>query len=128
MRTFSVPELERTARTTGNRAGLVLLALLGAWPLAAHDPVLLRQFVYIGIFSLVAIGLNLTLGYAGEFALGQAGVFAVGAYTAGILTTEYGWMFWLAVLAAVAAACVVGVVIGMPGLRIGGWYFALTKK
>jgi branched-chain amino acid transport system permease protein len=127
MRAFTVPELERTARTTGNRAGLVLLALLGIWPLVAQDPVLLRQFVYIGIFALVAVGLNLTLGYAGEFALGQAGVFAVGAYTAGILTTKYGWSFWLAVLAAVAAACVVGMVIGLPGLRLGGWYFALTS-
>jgi branched-chain amino acid transport system permease protein len=75
----------------------------------------------------VAVGLNFTLGYAGEFALGQAGIFAVGAYAAGMLTGQAGWSFWLALPVAVVAAAVVGLVVCLPGLRVGGWYFALTS-
>ena len=115
------------ARTWGNRLGFLGLALIGIYPLLTDSPTLIRQFVYIGIFAMVAIGLNFTLGFAGEFALGQAGVFAAGAYTSGILTAQHGWPFWAAMLASIAVACAIGLAAGLPGLRIGGWYFALTS-
>jgi branched-chain amino acid transport system permease protein len=100
---------------------------VAAYPWLLGDPALIREFLYIGILSIVAVGLNFTLGYAGEFALGQAGIFAVGAYTAGMLTARAGWSFWLALPVAVVAAALVGLVVCLPGLRVGGWYFALTS-
>ena len=44
--------------------------------------------------SILALGLNIVVGYAGLLDLGYAAFFAVGAYTVGILTTTFGWNFW----------------------------------
>jgi len=124
---MTLTETVLRARRAGDAAGMAALAIVAVYPLLTGDQGLIRQFLSIGIFSIVAIGLNFTLGYAGEFALGQAGIFAVGAYATGMLTTLAGWSFWAALPVAVIGAAVVGLAAGLPGLRVGGWYFALTS-
>ena len=54
---------------------------------------------FIGIHTLLVVGLNLLLGYAGQISLGHAAFFGLGAYTSGILTATYGVNPWLALVA-----------------------------
>jgi ABC-type branched-subunit amino acid transport system ATPase component/ABC-type branched-subunit amino acid transport system permease subunit len=78
------------------------------------------------LYVIAVMGLNLVFGLAGQVTLGPAAVFAAGAYVAGVLTARFGWDAWLAVVAGVAAAGVIGVLIGAPALRVGGFYLAMV--
>ncbi|TDD79256.1 branched-chain amino acid ABC transporter ATP-binding protein/permease [Actinomadura darangshiensis] len=106
---------------------VAVFAVVALLPLIAGDRFWTRKLFVIAVMSIVAVGLNLVLGYAGEYALGQVGIFAAGAYVTGVLTATYHWNAWLAMLAGVAAAALTGLVASVPGLRVGGWYFALTS-
>ncbi len=78
------------------------------------------------LYAILALGLNIVVGYAGLLDLGYAAFFAVGAYSVGILTTEFGWNFWATLPVAVVAAAVAGVVIGGPTLRLRSDYLAIV--
>jgi len=87
-------------------------------------------FVYllnlIGIFSLVAIGLNILTGFSGQTSLGHAGFFAVGAYASGVLAQRFGLPFWLAIPVAGALATLIGAAIALPALRLKNLYLAIA--
>jgi branched-chain amino acid transport system permease protein len=100
-------------------AGLLLL------PLVVPDTYTMRVINIIGINCLLALGLNLVIGVAGQLDAGQAGFYAVGAYTAGILGVRFGVPFWVTVLVAAAAAGVVALAIG-PVLRLRGVFLAVA--
>jgi branched-chain amino acid transport system permease protein len=85
----------------------------------------MRVINIIGINCLLALGLNLVIGVAGQLDAGQAGFFAVGAYTAGILGVRVGVPFWLTMLAAAVAAASMAVAIG-PVLRLRGVFLAVA--
>jgi branched-chain amino acid transport system permease protein len=104
-------------------AGVVLISL----PYAGLTPYWSRQLLLITLLALVASGLNLSYGYAGELALGQAAMYAAGAYTAGYVAKSVHNDFLLTVVAAVVAALVVGLISGIPGLRMGGWRLAMVS-
>ena len=78
------------------------------------------------LYTILALGLNIVVGYAGLLDLGYAAFFAVGAYTVGILTTTFGWNFWATLPIAVLAAMLAGVVIGGPTLRLRSDYLAIV--
>ena len=78
------------------------------------------------LYVVLALGLNIVVGYAGLLDLGYAAFFAVGAYTVGILTTHYGVSFWLTLPAAVVMAAIAGVIIGTPTLRLRSDYLAIV--
>ena len=78
------------------------------------------------LYVVLALGLNIVVGYAGLLDLGYAAFFAVGAYTVGILTTHYGVNFWLTLPVAVLAAAIAGIVIGTPTLRLRSDYLAIV--
>jgi len=82
--------------------------------------------VFTGIHTIVAIGLCLLMGYAGQISLGHAGFFAVGAYVSGILTTRAGIPPPIALVAAVALAAAVAAIVGIPTLRLRGHYLAMA--
>lgn len=105
---------------------LVLVALLLA-PAVGLDATWQRELVLVGVFSLVVSGLNLSMGYAGELALGQGAMFAAGAYAAGILGVEHTPDLLLGILIGGAAALVLGLLCGAPGLRLGGWSLAMVS-
>jgi len=85
------------------------------------------------IYVLLALGLNIVVGYAGMLDLGYAAFFAIGAYTMGLLNSPvlgsplYGhaWSFWVVVWIAAAVSAAFGVVIGAPTLRVRGDYLAI---
>lgn len=78
------------------------------------------------LYVLLALGLNIVVGYAGLLDLGFAAFFAVGAYTVGITTLHFGLNFWLALPLAIVLAMVAGLVIGAPTLRLRSDYLAIV--
>lgn len=78
------------------------------------------------LYVTLCLGLNIVVGYAGLLDLGYAAFFAVGAYTAGILTTEFGFNFWLTIPVAMIVACIAGIIIGAPTLRLRSDYLAIV--
>ncbi len=80
---------------------------------------------YIGIASVVAVGLVVLTGIGGMTSFGQAGLVGIGAYATAILSTGYGVSPWLGLPAALAAAGVVAWAIGSVTLRLSGHYLAL---
>src|SRR5436190_14416076 len=72
-------------------------------------------------FALVALGLNIVIGYAGLLDLGYVGFYAVGAYTTAVLTVyHFSWPFFLALPVAIAVTMLTGVILGAPTLRVRG--------
>lgn len=84
--------------------------------------ILSNSFFYI----VLCLGLNIVVGYAGLLDLGYAAFFAVGAYTTGILTSQFGWNFWMTIPAAMVFAVIAGVIIGGPTLRLRSDYLAIV--
>lgn len=78
------------------------------------------------IYAIVAIGLNLLFGYAGQFSLGHAGFFAIGAYTSAILTARAGVPFVVALPTAGILTAAIGFLLGLPALRLSGLYLAVA--
>jgi branched-chain amino acid transport system permease protein len=107
--------------------GLVLLAAFVAVPLVADEYWLQAILIPFLIYALAALGLNLLTGYAGQLSLGTGGFMAVGAYSAFKLTTAFPALNILVVflLSGVVAAAV-GLVFGIPSLRIKGFYLAVA--
>ena len=81
---------------------------------------------FIGIHTLLVVGLNLLLGYAGQISLGHAAFFGLGAYTSGILTATYGVNPWLALLAGLVLSGLAAFLIGIPALKLRGYYLAMA--
>ena len=105
-------------------AGIVVLAGLIALPqaLKPYGIYLLSRWAVLGI---AAIGLNLTLGYAGQISLAQAAFLGIGAYTAALMTIN-GWPFWSALVSAGALGFAIGWALGYPALRVQHHYLAFV--
>ena len=93
--------------------------------LAVTNPYHLQVLTFIGINTLLALGLNLLMGYAGQISLGHAAFYGIGAYTTAILTVNYGLSPWLSLPLAVAAAALVAFLVGMPTLKLSGYYLGM---
>jgi len=119
------------------------LIALGAAVLAAFavshyadriDPYYLDVITGVGINVILAVSLNLVNGYTGQFSLGHAGFMAVGAYTAAVITNQFGdlnafaagALFLGALLAGGLLAAVTGLLVGLPTLRLRGDYLAIV--
>jgi ABC-type branched-subunit amino acid transport system permease subunit len=82
--------------------------------------------VVAGIYTIFALGLQLQFGFAGLLNFGQVAFMAIGAYAMAILVVKEGWSTWLAAPLGVAAAAVVGLLLGLPSLRLRADYFAIV--
>jgi branched-chain amino acid transport system permease protein len=83
-------------------------------------------FYPIGVFMLLAIGLNVVVGQAGLLDLGYVAFFAVGGYMMAVLGTRIGWSFWEILVAGVLASALSGILLGAPTLRLRGDYLAIV--
>ncbi|MFN0303462.1 MAG: ABC transporter permease subunit [Burkholderiales bacterium] len=109
------------------RSIIVAVVVLLAIPLAVQSNYYMRLVNLALVFAILAISLNIVLGYAGQIALGHAGLFGVGAYTAALMTTaQSGLLFWPAFIAAGVVTGIAGLAIGIPTLRLKGHYLALA--
>ncbi len=80
----------------------------------------------IGITIVAATGLNILTGYCGQLSIGHAGFIAVGAYTSAVLTNRFGVPFLAALVLAGVTAGLIGMVFGVPSLRVRGFYLAIS--
>jgi ABC-type branched-subunit amino acid transport system ATPase component/ABC-type branched-subunit amino acid transport system permease subunit len=86
----------------------------------------LHIFGLIGVFVVVAVGMNILIGFTGLVSLGHAGLFAIGAYTSALLSTRAGLTFWLSAVAGAVAASLAGAVLALTSLRARGIYLAMV--
>jgi branched-chain amino acid transport system permease protein len=103
-------------------AFLVLLAL----PLAVLNGYQQYLLDLIMINVVLAVGLNIVKGFAGQVNVGHVALAAVGAYTSAVLSTKFGVSFWLALPLATIATGLIGAVVGVPSFRLEGAYLALA--
>lgn len=78
------------------------------------------------VLAIVAIGLNILTGNAGQISLGHGALVAVGAYTTAILMADYSWPWWTTIPLAGVTAAAVGFLLGLPSLRLTGPYLAIA--
>jgi len=105
--------------------GLLAAATL-TLPFWLGDPYYLHVVIMAGIFGVLALSLNLLLGYTGQLSLGHAAFFGIGAYTSALLTLKLEWSFWPALAVAIALAAAAGWLIGRLALKLRGAYFVLV--
>ena len=104
---------------------LAFLAFLFSSPLYFSDRIL-TILTIIGITVISVHGLNILTGYCNQISIGHAGFMAVGAYTSGMLTAHLGWSFWAALPCAALAAGLVGILFGLPSLKVKGFYLIMA--
>ena len=75
---------------------------------------------------VAVLGLNILTGLCGQISLGQAAFVGVGAYTTAILTARFGWSYWATIPCAALSAGVIGLIFGIPSLRVKGFYLAIA--
>jgi branched-chain amino acid transport system permease protein len=102
-----------------------LLATLALFPFLA-SPFLLDLANQVFLASIGALALMLLTGYAGQVSLGHAGLMAAGAFTVGILFKEVQAPFWVTLPAATLVGALLGVIFGLPSLRLRGLYLAVS--
>ncbi len=108
-----------------NTACAVLAVGVAAAGLLITNNYYLQLLTFIGIHTLLALGLNMLMGYAGQISLGHAAFYGIGAYSTAILTVHAGLSPWLALPAAIAAAAAVAYIVGMPTLKLSGYYLGM---
>ncbi|MGQ0651456.1 MAG: branched-chain amino acid ABC transporter permease [Betaproteobacteria bacterium] len=105
----------------------VAIALIAAAPWLIHTPYWRGILVLCAMNVLLALSLNLVIGYTGQLNLGQSAFFAIGAYVSTILIKDYGWNFWLAGLVAMLAAGLLGLALSAFAVRLRGHYLAIAS-
>jgi branched-chain amino acid transport system substrate-binding protein len=102
---------------------VALLVLLGAPPMVSSF--LLALLTQAVIYAILAMSLDLILGYIGLSSLGHAAYLGIGAYSVGILATRHGASFWTTLAVGVVLATVVAAIFGLIALRATGVYFLM---
>ena len=101
----------------------VLVATLPRW---AGDQYQLHLAALICVYWILIAGLNLVVGYTGQLSIGHVGLLAIGAYAFAILAGKMGWHPAAALIAAGALGGLCGLALGLPSLRLPGFYFAMA--
>jgi branched-chain amino acid transport system permease protein len=117
------------------RLAMIVVGIVLAYALPLLQPPLITTpdsdfggvMVEAASYALVAVGLNIVIGYAGLLDLGYVGFYATGAYTTAVLTSQHWhWPFFLALPLAIAVTMLTGVILGAPTLRVRGDYLAIV--
>jgi len=121
----ALPRSKRQRLAGGLGVGALLVF---PWVDLACNLQLLNAVTDAAVFVILALGLNIVVGYAGLLDLGYAAFFAIGAYTTGILTWPPHGLelnFWWAMLLSIPVAALFGIILGAPTLRVRGDYLAI---
>ncbi|MCW2748796.1 MAG: branched-chain amino acid transporter substrate-binding protein [Nocardioidaceae bacterium] len=102
----------------------VLFVLAPKLGVSASD---IRTLTLIALLALVVSGLNLSFGYAGELSFAQPAMYAIGAYVTATLALNWVNDILLLLIISAAAGFALGLISGIPGLRLGGWMLAITS-
>lgn len=105
---------------------LIALLLFLVAPLFIKGDYVLRIFCKIFLYATLAGSLNVINGYTGQTCIGQAGFFCIGSYCGAILTTNYGFNFFLTIPIAAIFTALVGLLIAWPTLKMKGIYLSIV--
>lgn len=106
---------------------LLLTTLVMLLPVAFPDNYYVTVVgVSVALHAILAVGLNLLMGYAGQISLGHAAFFGIGAYSSAILTTHYDWPAWPAMAAGMLLTGSIAFLVARPILRLKGHYLAMA--
>ena len=86
----------------------------------------LFQLTLVVVYAIAVLGLNIVTGYNGQISLGHGAFYAVGAYVSAILMSNYDVPYWATLPISAIMCWVIGFGVGLPALRLGGLYLALT--
>ena len=117
---------ERIFDTSMPIVGLVVLLVILAFVPRFSGTYWLDVLNRIGIAIIGALGLNILVGYTGQISIGQAAFLAIGGYSTAILEVKVGLPFYLAIPVAAAMTSVIGLIFGIPSLRLRGLYLAIA--
>lgn len=101
--------------------------LIGALPWVISTPYWRGILVLCAMNVLLALALNLVMGYTGQLNLGQSAFYAIGAYVSTILIKTYGWNFWPAAVVAILGAGFLGLALAAFAVRLRGHYLAIAS-
>ena len=119
--------MSRTLRPImANSPYLIILVLLAVIPAVVTNLYYIQVMIFIGIYSILTLSLNLLNGYVGLLSIGHAAFYGIGAYASAKLVMEVGLPFPLAMLGAGAVAGIFGYLIAKPTLRLSGIYMTLA--
>jgi branched-chain amino acid transport system permease protein len=105
---------------------LIALVLAALFPLFGADEYLLHIGILVLFYAVLGTGLNLIMGYVGEFSLGQTAFLGTGAYAAAILSQNFGLPIWATIPLAGLVAGLFGIAIGAVTLRLQGPFFVIV--
>jgi branched-chain amino acid transport system permease protein len=111
-------------RATLTAAGIVLVALVAA--AFVFSDYHLFQLTMVVVYGIAILGMTVLTGINGQISLGHGAFYAIGAYTTGILMTSWNVPYWATLPVAAVICAGFGFLIGLPALRLGGLYLALT--
>ena len=100
--------------------------MLAVLPLLLTNDYYLNVLIFIGIHAIIAIGLDLLLGYTGQISLGHAAFFGLGAYITGVLSAKASWPPIAGLVVALVGVGILAYVIGIPTLKLHGHYLAMA--
>lgn len=103
----------------------IILLVIGISGVLIENSYYLQVLTFIGINTLLALGLNMLMGYAGQISLGHAAFYGIGAYTSAILSANYNLSPWLSLPCAIFLAVLVAFVVGLPTLKLSGYYLGM---
>lgn len=104
---------------------IALLVVVLAVPHVA-SPFALEVASHFMIAAIAALALMVLTGFAGQISLGHSGLLAAGAFTVAVLYREFGAPFWIGLPAAVVTGAIIGLIFGLPSLRVRGIYLAVS--
>src|SRR3954471_7611932 len=104
----------------------ILVIIAAVWPTATFSDYHLFQMTMVVVYAIAILGLALLIGFNGQISLGHGAFYAIGAYTTAILMTTWNMPYWLTLPISAVVCAAVGFLIGLPALRLGGLYLALT--
>jgi branched-chain amino acid transport system permease protein len=107
-------------------AFLVLIFLIILLPVVSGGTYTLTVGIFSGINALVAIGLCILMGYAGQVSLGQAGFYGIGAYISSIASLYGGFPIVISMIFAMVVSGIAAVILAVPALRLKGHYLAVA--
>lgn len=103
-----------------------LLLLLLVFPRIASSRYQVHLLNMAGLYILLSLGMNIAMGYCGQFNLAIGAFWGVGAYTAGILNSRLGWPLWVNIPIAIALTAFIGALVGLPSLKVRSHYLAIV--
>ncbi|MBD3183340.1 branched-chain amino acid ABC transporter permease [Candidatus Poribacteria bacterium] len=105
---------------------VILAIILIIYPFASGNNYHINVMTLVGLYTMIVVGLNLLMGYAGQISLGHAGFFGIGAYCSGLLNVKMGLPPWISAIIAIIFTAGIAYFIGIPTLKLKGHYLAMA--